>query len=165
MIHDLAIDLANAWQAALTVKGDLPEQTVVIHGITDDQAAKGSKLKELLPQLLQRLRGKILLVHNAALDRAFLDHACRTLYGAPFIAPIIDTQNLAKRHFERRNLPIKSGELRLFSLRERYNLPRYNAHNALSDALATAELFLAMAAEISPAGDCRLREVMGRWSR
>jgi len=33
--------------------------------------------------------------------------------------------------------------LRLHALSERYNLPRYSAHNALSDALAAAELFLA----------------------
>jgi DNA polymerase-3 subunit epsilon len=34
-----------------------------------------------------------------------------------------------------------------------YGLPQYKAHNALYDALATAELFLAMAAEIAPGGN------------
>jgi DNA polymerase-3 subunit epsilon len=38
----------------------------------------------------------------------------------------------------------RDGELRLDALRAAYNLPRYPAHNALSDALATAELFLAL---------------------
>lgn len=162
MVRGLIIDLFDAWQESLSVNGKLPEQTVVIHGITDDQAALGSNMDEVLPTLLQLLTGKVLLVHNASLDRAFLDKACRDHYGAPFIMPIIDTQELARRRFERRNLPVKSGDLRLFSLRQRYNLPRYNAHNALSDALATAELFLAMAAEISPTGDSRLREVITR---
>ena len=32
---------------------------------------------------------------------------------------------------------------RLDDCRERYGLPRYGAHNALTDAIATAELWLA----------------------
>lgn len=162
-VRDMAVVLAEAWQASLNIDGDLPEKTVVIHGITDDQAAGGRSLAEILPQLLQRLCGKVLLVHNAALDRAFLDRACRQLYNVPCLLPVIDTQALARRQHRRRDLPIKSGDLRLYSLRERYGLPRYGAHRALNDALATAELFLAMAAEMSPTGNCRLRDVMTRW--
>lgn len=59
---------------------------------------------------------------------------------------IIDTQALALRTFERRQIPFKVSDLRLHALGNRYNLPRYGAHNALSDALAAAELFLAQAA-------------------
>jgi len=58
----------------------------------------------------------------------------------------VDTQVLARRTFERRQIPFKGSDLRLHSLGDRYNLPRYGAHNALSDALAAAELFLAQAA-------------------
>lgn len=35
-------------------------------------------------------------------------------------------------------------DLRLPRVRERYNLPRYTSHNALSDALACAEAYLAI---------------------
>jgi DNA polymerase-3 subunit epsilon len=59
---------------------------------------------------------------------------------------VIDTQVLAHRTFERRQIPFKASDLRLYSLGNRYNLPRYGAHNALSDAMAAAELFLAQAA-------------------
>jgi DNA polymerase III subunit epsilon len=58
----------------------------------------------------------------------------------------VDTQTLAYRTFERRQTPFKASDLRLHALGDRYNLPRYSAHNALSDALASAELFLAQAA-------------------
>jgi len=53
---------------------------------------------------------------------------------------------------ERSQQPIRGTDLRLFNLREAQQLPRYRAHNALSDALATAELFLALAAHADPAG-------------
>ena len=55
----------------------------------------------------------------------------------------------------------QTGDLRLFNLRPRYNLPRYKAHNALSDAIATAELFMALAAEMAPGGhNCELRQFL-----
>ena len=45
-------------------------------------------------------------------------------------------------------------------MRKRYGLPQYKAHNALNDALATAELFLAMASEIKPEGKAPLKEFL-----
>jgi DNA polymerase-3 subunit epsilon len=80
------------------------------------------------------------------------------LYEVPFLIPVIDTQLMAKQLMQRRDIPYKARDLRLFNLRDRYNLPRYAAHHALSDALATAELFLAMATENYQRKNCRLKE-------
>ncbi|WP_418135139.1 hypothetical protein [Psychromonas sp. GE-S-Ul-11] len=41
-----------------------------------------------------------------------------------------------------------SQDNRLTAVRKRYQLPQYNAHNALVDSLATAELLLAQIARI-----------------
>jgi DNA polymerase-3 subunit epsilon len=76
------------------------------------------------------------------------------------VAPIIDTLEIAQRAFQRRNHTIQPGDLRLFNLRPRYNLPQYKAHNALSDALATAEVFLALADNQYPTAPCPLREFL-----
>jgi len=67
---------------------------------------------------------------------------------------------LARRAMERRQQPFRARDLRLFNLRASHHLPRYPAHNALSDALATAELFLALAAEANPAGKAMLGDFM-----
>ena len=40
------------------------------------------------------------------------------------------------------------GSLRLNAARSQYGLPRYGAHNSLTDALACAELYLAEVAEL-----------------
>lgn len=160
-IRHLSIKLQTAWHEVIRVEGAVPEASAVIHQITDDRAAAGEPLELVMPQLLERIRGAVLLVHHASIEQGFLDAACRRLYGARFVAPIIDTEALARRTFERRHLGIKPGDLRLFNLRERYHLPRYNAHNALSDALATAELFLAMVSEMAPPrGGCRLGRLL-----
>ncbi len=154
-LRDDTIDLASARHEIIRISRQIPEASAVIHGITDDQAASGRPLEIILPELLAQLAGKVMLVHFARVEQRFLDAACRRLYGAPFLTPTIDTLLLAERLFSLRNHSIQPTDLRLFNLRPRYNLPRYQAHNALSDALATAELFLALAAEIQPNPDKR----------
>ena len=138
----------------------MPEGSAIIHQITDDQAAGGVPLAEIMPEILQRLTGRILLAHHAWVEQSFLSAACQQLYGAPLVVPTIDTQALAQRLMRNRNQFVRSTSLRLFNLRSYYGLPRYKAHNALSDALATAELFLALAEDIQPNGDCRLGQVL-----
>ena len=152
-LHNGTIHLDTAWHQIVQIEGQVPESSAVIHNITDDDAAAGRSLEELLPRLLQRLAGKVILVHYKNIEQNFIDAACRRLYGTPFIIPIIDTLPIAQRLLELRNHTIQPGNLRLFNLRTMYGLPQYKAHNALYDALATAELFLAMAAEIAPDGN------------
>ncbi len=59
--------------------------------------------------------------------------------------PTVDTLLLEEAILRRKDAPIMPGDLRLQACRERYNLPNYPAHNALVDALATAELLQAQA--------------------
>ena len=155
-VQGMSVRLDTAWHRVVQVEHAIAEASVVIHEINDYHAAAGLPLAEVLPELLQRLAGRVMLVHYKNIEQNFIDAACRRLFGAPFVIPTIDTLALAARVFERRNHTVQAGDLRLVNLRPRYNLPRYKAHNALSDALATAELFLAMAAEMDPGPDCRL---------
>ncbi len=162
-IQHMTIRLETSRHQLIAIDEEIPEESAVIHQITDDQAATGMRLEHALPELLSRLSGKVMLVHYAAIEQNFLNAACLKLYGAPFVIPTIDTLVLAQRLFERRNHTIQPGDLRLFNLRPRYNLPNYKAHNALSDALATAELFLAMAAEMVPRPEqCQLSRFLTR---
>lgn len=149
-MHRMSIQLETSCHEFIAVPDEIPEQSAVIHRITDDVAARGRPLEDVLPELLSQLAGKVMLAHYAKVEQSFIDVACRKLYGAPFVIRTIDTLVLARRLFEIRNHTIQTGNLRLFNLRPKYNLPQYRAHNALSDAVATAELFLAMAAEMFP---------------
>ena len=159
----MTVKLDTSCHQLISIDGQIPEESAVIHHITDDQAATGISIEDALPKLLSHLAGKVMLVHYASIEQNFIDAACRKLYGVPFMIRTIDTLVLAQRLFERRNATIQTGDLRLFNLRPRYNLPNYKAHNALSDALATAELFLAMAAEMVPRPEqCQLRRFLTR---
>lgn len=162
-VRHMTVKLETSRHQLISIDGQIPEESAVIHQITDDQAATGITIEKALPELLACLAGKVMLVHYASIEQNFLSAACQTLYGAPFVIPTIDTLVLAQRLFERRNHTIQAGDLRLFNLRPRYNLPNYKAHNALSDALATAELFLAMAADMVPQpAQCQLSRFLTR---
>ncbi len=161
-VDHFGVKLGTAWHSIVRIDRAIPGDSAVIHQITDDQSAAGEPIEELLPELLARLAGKPMLVHYSPIEQNFVDAACRRLYGAPFVIPIIDTLEIGQRVFERRNHLIQTGDLRLFNLRPRYNLPQYKAHNALSDALATAELFLAMADHLYPGRPCPLNEFLSK---
>jgi len=159
-ISQLGIELGSSSHELIKTNTQLSENSVVIHQITDDQSATGSDVENVLPQLLDNLSGKVLLAHNAKVEVGFINALCQRLYGTNFVIPVIDTQILAKRSFERQHLAYRNNELRLFNLRKLFNMPVYKAHNALMDAVATAELFLALFYKISPRSNGRLSEFL-----
>ncbi len=146
VVRGPSIDLASARHILLRTERDIPEESAVIHQITHDRMATGDNIGEVLPQVLQALTGRVLIAHHARVELGFMSAACEGLYGIKPPIPAVDTQAVALRLFQRRNITVAPQDMRLGALRERYKLPRYPAHNALSDALAAAELFLAEAA-------------------
>lgn len=146
-LNNMQIELSSAQHRLICPQCDIPEQSAVIHHITDDQAAEGESLRKVLSELLPLLAGKVLIAHHARFEMQFLRRACEALFGINFLMPVIDTQAIARRSMERRNKVFQPQDLRLAALRESHQLPRYRLHNALSDALAAAELFLAQLAQ------------------
>ncbi|MEM6785274.1 MAG: exonuclease domain-containing protein [Bacteroidota bacterium] len=126
-------------------------QSATVHGLLDSDVEDGVPLDDALAHVLARLAGRVLLAHHAVFDHGCLDSACRAVYGVPLLVPIIDTLALARRkhqaHAHQHHGTAAPDAFRLATLRETHGLPAYHAHNALSDALATAELFLAMTAD------------------
>lgn len=150
-VDGLGIDLAGARRRVVATRREVGESATV-HGLTDDTVAAGRIPIHVLEELLGVLAGRVLLAHHASIEVGFLDAACRRVYGAPFVASSVDTLALQRRVLNDRiggyEEP-RPGSLRLWAARERYGLPRYRAHEPLTDALACAELYLAQAAELS----------------
>jgi DNA polymerase III subunit epsilon len=155
-----AILLATAEHRVVRFVGDIPAASAVIHQITDDQAALGEDLEIVLADLLRALVGKVLIAHHARIETTFIGRACQQVYGVGLAVPVVDTQILAQRQLDRRQIAYKGSDLRLHALGERYNLPRYAAHNAFYDALSAAELFLAQAANLGDGRTLPLRDIL-----
>lgn len=119
-------------------------QSATIHHLRDYDLIDAHAPERVLGHFFDVLPGKILVFHNAALDMAFLNKISRRYFNAPILMPCVDTLLQEENLLRRRDKPIRPGELRLQACRDRYGLPHFHGHNALLDALATAELLLAM---------------------
>lgn len=142
------------------VNKQIPRESVIIHKITDDRSHQGQHLTDIMAILLHKMTGRALIAHYAPIERGFLNAACVELYGYKPPLRILDTLAIEKKRLLRREQAATVNQLRLFKLREKYHLPRYKAHNALEDAIATAELFLVqMAFSNRNIGKLRLRDM------
>lgn len=148
--------------AGLLVGGD----SIRIHGLTRAELAEAPPLEAVLPELLGLLAGRVLVVHFASVDVAFLNAALRAGYGARLRGPILDTARLAATLHEQAQLlgevahgtPRPAAQLR--ALAGRLGLPVYGEHDALSDALTTAQVFLAQATRLEQQGSATLRGLL-----
>jgi DNA polymerase-3 subunit epsilon len=103
---------------------------------------------DVLPALFADLRGRVLLAHHAPIELNFLGRAANVAYGGPPPLTAVDTLALHHQFVIGPHGEIRSGSLRLDEARRHFGLPRYRAHRAVTDALATAELLLAQIAEL-----------------
>ena len=127
-------------------------KSLAIHQILPGESEHAPRLHEVIDEVRQRLEGSVLLVHHAALDLGFLRTACRDS-GVRWRRPlVVDTVRLIGRlrdrmvRLEPYPIPVPRG---LEGARRHLGLPRYLHHHALADALATAELFLALRARLA----------------
>jgi DNA polymerase-3 subunit epsilon len=130
---------------------ELSSESVTFHHITHSDVRHAPGLEQIIDELLTAMAGKVMVVHYRTLERSFLDQALRQLLGEGLQFPVIDTMQLeANLHRQpnwwQRLLQRTPASIRLADSRLRYNLPQYQAHHALTDALATAELLQAQVA-------------------
>lgn len=138
-------------------------QSATIHGVHDRDLTTALDTSEVIEWLLQQCQDKVLVAHHALLDIQFLEHALLKL-GIPVHQLFaVDTLQLEKQRIYRKKQFIKNGELRLNACRERYYLPIYSAHNALTDALACAELLLAQLNKMGGLEHIKLQDILRKY--
>lgn len=130
--------------------------SAAIHELMDSEVAAGEMLEFGLRELFTAARGRVWIFHHAGLDIGFLKKACQSWAAVQPGFMVLDTLRIEYRLRRRREVPVKQGDLQLSEIRRVYGLPRYTAHNALTDALATAELMLAVASMMEPDSSLKL---------
>ena len=113
------------------------------HHLLPGEVAGGLTLAAALDQILLRLEEGVLLVHFAALDVELLRRACAACGRRWPKPPVVDTVRLLE-HMAQAEYPKPSLPSNLAAARARFDLPPVDEHDALADALATAELFLVL---------------------
>lgn len=137
-------------------------QSAVIHSVLDKDLSKALPIKEVLHWLFEQCQDKVLVAHHAPLDLQFLQQALSKTNIHTYSLLAIDTMAIDKERQLRIHQTLHTGTLRLNACRERYHLPIYNAHNALTDALACAELLLAQISSMAGEDELTLGQLLSK---
>ena len=124
------------------------EQSPVIHGLTDTALESGKPISSLMKQLYPLLGGHVLLCHHARLEVGLLCRLAHQLQLAETTLVVVDTMQLAGYLFKKQGSTLSQDTLTLDNCRKRYKLPDAPMHNALTDAKACYELWLAQLSEL-----------------
>ena len=141
------IMLKESGHRVIRINTPLCEKSVAIHQITHERMEAGIALHDALEELMQILPGKVMLVHCAPIEKGFLAAAIKRVYNCKLPFLWVDTLEIERKRLDRGVTPVQANRLRLANLRSDYHLPRYGGHNALEDAIATAELFMVLMAQ------------------
>ncbi len=146
-----AIRLGEAFSTLVRPEGleTIDPDSILAHQLVPRDVREAPVLKDVLWEVDRRMREGVLLVHQAAIDVAFLRRGFKR-FGMRWPEPVVvDTVALILKAAKRARFldPDAHGlepDLNLLAARRAHGLPEYSQHDALTDAIATAELFLVL---------------------
>ncbi|WP_373099470.1 MULTISPECIES: 3'-5' exonuclease [Pasteurellaceae] len=137
-IDNLTLDLSRAWHQ-FVAQAQVKEDTAIVNHIVPQMLYGVESLDEVMHELLRRMQGRIIIAHGCAIERRFVQHYLASRYGVRCFPLLwLDTLKIERSL----RYPAQTN-YQLSALRQSYNLPEYISHNALIDAVAAGELFLA----------------------
>ncbi len=131
--------------------------SIRIHGLLPERLSLAPRLADVLPLLVERLKGRVLVVHVADVDRPFLDRAFKVAWGCGAWMPILDTARLSgwfdsHPHLGTGREADESPLRRLADIARGLGIPVGRQHDALEDALICAQVMLALATRLEGMG-------------
>lgn len=133
IIQTLDGEIVDQWQSMVFPDISIPNFIQQLTGITPEMVENIPSFDELLPTILEKFEGNVVVAHNARFDVGFLRNAYQRL-GEEFKYPVVCTVKLS------RNLYPKFKRHNLDSIIKRFDLKCEARHRALSDAAALPQL-------------------------
>lgn len=116
-------------------KRSITQETIIVNGITNEMVKNSPSIEEVLPDFYKFCENCILVAHNMIFDFGFINHY-GLLNNYKFENERQDTLILSRNK-------IKSlKRFNLKALATYLNVSLVNAHRAINDAMATAEIFI-----------------------
>jgi DNA polymerase III epsilon subunit family exonuclease len=150
-----ALEVADTFETLVDPGVALPPTIARLTGLREAELRR-APTSELGVRRFLAFAGDVPLVaHNARFDVGFLDHAVQRLTGRRVASPVVDTVWLARRLLQRR-----SERFSLNGLAHFFGTSSEPCHRALPDALATAEILIALLGLAQERGARTLAEVV-----
>ncbi len=124
----------------------MDEASIKVHGLRAADLEYAPRLEAAIDPLLAALAGAIPVVHFAEVERRFLGRALRR-QGLRLHPQMVDTSVLGAIWLHERD-GVRPQRMMLPPLAAALNLPAHRPHDALGDALTTAEIFIVLAAHL-----------------
>ncbi len=147
------VDLANAVHFYINQESLVKPETAVINHITPQMLTEGISIHDAMRTFFEAAMDKVIIAHGCVVETRFLQQYLKEHYHLNEL-PLwwLDTmcieKNMAKARQQHQDIDVT-----LAGSRERHGLPEYAGHNALIDAVATAELFMAQCKRLEPKQD------------
>jgi DNA polymerase III epsilon subunit family exonuclease len=129
--------IKHQYQQLVNPERPLSPGAASTNGLSDEELQSALLFAEVANDVMEWLRGAVVVCHNAQFDIQFLDSEFKRLGREIQIPNLIDTLNLARQFYD---LPSNS----LLSIAEAFHVPVTAAHRALDDALTARNIFFAM---------------------
>ena len=150
-----ALEVAETFETLVRPGVALPPTIARLTGLQRRRAARRAATRARVRRFLAFAGDAPLAAHNARFDVGFLDRAVERLTGRRVAAPVIDTVWLARRLLHRRSERFSLRQLAHF-----FGTSCEPCHRALPDALATAEILVALLGLAQERGARTLAEVV-----
>jgi len=116
--------------------------SVLVHGLRTRDLSDAPVHDDALQPLLAAMTGRVLVAHEAWVEEAFLSRALAR-QGVRLRGPVIDTYQLARLWAGLGQRPRVPHDLSALAVH--LGLPVHRPHQAMGDALTTAQLFITLA--------------------
>ncbi len=144
------VDLASSSHFYISDESQVKPETAVINHITPQMLSEGLPIDDAIMAFMEEAHNKVLVAHGSVVEANFLRHYLKQRYRI-LDMPLLWIDTMCLEKVMARNVNMHEDlDLTLASTRARYGLPEYNAHNALADAVATAELLLVQKKRLMP---------------
>jgi DNA polymerase III subunit epsilon len=150
-----ALEVAETFETLVRPGVTLPPTISRLTGLRDGELRAAPRPELAIRRFLAFAGDAPLAAHNARFDVGFLDRAVERLTGRRVAAPVLDTVWLARRLLQRRSERFSLRQLAHF-----FGTSCEPCHRALPDAVATAEILVALLGLAQERGARTLAEVV-----
>jgi len=159
------IELGNFFYRVICPETHMKDESILIHGITPSETTHCPNINTLLPEFIDFCKNRIIIGHCISIDMAFINKEVRKLAGfnmQNFAADTYKMHSYIKRREENSDAyhEHKKEPAGLYSLAAAHGLSASSAHDALSDAFVTAQLFLLFISRLKTYGITTVRDLL-----
>lgn len=156
-----AVDLEDSFEVVLRQTEVSSDDNILIHGIAGSEQRDGEAPHAALLDFLDFIGGDPLIAFHAFFDEAMITRACQLYLGCGFRRQWLDLAYLAPALLKRGNAG-RSQPHGLDDWLAHFDIPVTQRHRAVADAVATAQLWLALSPALHESGSTRSRDAFER---